>query len=572
MRNFGVERAIEIAEHTASRAAPLRGRLLAGRRRGRLPARALREAYRIAAAAGLGCTVHAGEWAGADSVRGALELPVTRIAHGVRAIEDPALVQELARRQITLEVCPTSNVVLGVFPSFAEHPFPVLREAGIPLTLGSDDPPYFGASVAGEYAIAREHFGLSDDELVGVTRTAIEASFAEPALRDHLLTRWRTRTARRCSCRNWPAPGGPALARSTRRSSAPQSISGDPDRPHPGRRQLCRGRLWQQRQQHDVEQRRRSVDVDRREARGKKIKVGLVTDIGGLNDRSFNAAGQQGPRGREVQARHRGPRADLEVQRRLHAEPEHPGPAEVRPRHRRRVPHGRRHGEGRQEVPRCEVRDHRLVRGGDEEQAQERRGPAVRGAGGRLSRRLPVRAVRQGQQRDHDRQRRRAEDPAGRPLHRGLPGRAKAANPSIKTLNGYSQDFVDQAKCKEIALDQISKGSKVEFQVAGQCGLGVLDAAKEKSLQGIGVDADQAYLGPQVFTRAEEGRRGRLQRDQGRQEDKYRAARTRSSTSSRAASGYGRPTRSPRSTPIRSRPSRTRSPPARSSDIPDKVK
>jgi basic membrane protein A len=84
----------------------------------------------------------------------------------------------------------------------------------------------------------------------------------------------------------------------------------------------------------------------------------------------------------------------------------------------------------------------------------------------------------------------------------GFQAGAKAADPSIKTLNGYSQDFVDQAKCKELALAQIAKGSKVEFQVAGQCGLGVLDAAKEKSLQGIGVDADQAYLGPQVFTSA----------------------------------------------------------------------
>jgi basic membrane protein A and related proteins len=84
----------------------------------------------------------------------------------------------------------------------------------------------------------------------------------------------------------------------------------------------------------------------------------------------------------------------------------------------------------------------------------------------------------------------------------GYQAGAKKADPSIKTLNGYSQDFVDQAKCKEIALDQISKGSKVEFQVAGQCGLGVLDAAKEKNIQGIGVDADQGYLGPQVFTSA----------------------------------------------------------------------
>ena len=79
---------------------------------------------------------------------------------------------------------------------------------------------------------------------------------------------------------------------------------------------------------------------------------------------------------------------------------------------------------------------------------------------------------------------------------------AKDANPGIKVLNAYSQDFVDQAKCKEIALDQISQGSKVVFQVAGQCGLGALDAAKEKGVQGIGVDADQSYLGEHVLTSA----------------------------------------------------------------------
>jgi len=79
---------------------------------------------------------------------------------------------------------------------------------------------------------------------------------------------------------------------------------------------------------------------------------------------------------------------------------------------------------------------------------------------------------------------------------------AKDANPGIKTLNAYSQDFVDQAKCKEIALDQISQGSKVVFQVAGQCGLGALDAAKEKGVQGIGVDADQSYLGEHVLSSA----------------------------------------------------------------------
>ena len=84
----------------------------------------------------------------------------------------------------------------------------------------------------------------------------------------------------------------------------------------------------------------------------------------------------------------------------------------------------------------------------------------------------------------------------------GYQAGAKAANPGITTLNAYSQDFVDQAKCKELALDQISRGAHVIFQVAGQCGLGALSAAKEKNVRGIGVDADQAFLGEHVATSA----------------------------------------------------------------------
>jgi basic membrane protein A len=78
----------------------------------------------------------------------------------------------------------------------------------------------------------------------------------------------------------------------------------------------------------------------------------------------------------------------------------------------------------------------------------------------------------------------------------------KDTNPDIKLLNAYSQDFVDQAKCKEIALDQIAQGSDVVFQVAGQCGLGALDAAGEENVFAIGVDADQSFAGPQVITSA----------------------------------------------------------------------
>jgi basic membrane protein A len=84
----------------------------------------------------------------------------------------------------------------------------------------------------------------------------------------------------------------------------------------------------------------------------------------------------------------------------------------------------------------------------------------------------------------------------------GYQAGAKAAFPGIKTLNGYSQDFSIQAKCKEVALNQIAAGSVVVFQVAGGCGLGALDAAKEKSVWGVGVDADQGYLGTYVLTSA----------------------------------------------------------------------
>jgi basic membrane protein A and related proteins len=84
----------------------------------------------------------------------------------------------------------------------------------------------------------------------------------------------------------------------------------------------------------------------------------------------------------------------------------------------------------------------------------------------------------------------------------GYQAGAKAANPDVETPNGYSQDFADQAKCKEEALNQISQGAVVVFQVAGQCGLGVIDAAKQESKQAIGVDADQGYLGDQVMTSA----------------------------------------------------------------------
>jgi adenosine deaminase len=189
VRNFGVERALRVARYAASDPHPyVVGFSMAGDEAG-FPARDFAEAFAIAADAGLGCTIHAGEWQGADSVRAALELPITRIAHGVRAVEDPELVSELAARGTVLECCPTSNVVLGVYRSYEEHPLPRLRDAGVRITLGSDDPPYFGASVAGEYEVCADRMGFSEADLREVTRTAIEAAFCDEDLRAALRAR-----------------------------------------------------------------------------------------------------------------------------------------------------------------------------------------------------------------------------------------------------------------------------------------------------------------------------------------------------------------------------------------------
>lgn len=189
VRNFGVERALRIARHAAERPHPyVVGFSMAGDEAG-FPAGDFAEAFEIAAGAGLGCTIHAGEWGGPESVRAGLSLPVTRIAHGVRSIEDPELVSELAARGTVLECCPTSNVVLGIYQSYEQHPLRSLREAGVRVTLGSDDPPYFGASVAGEYAVCAERMGFSEDDLREITRTAIDAAFCDEELKSALHDR-----------------------------------------------------------------------------------------------------------------------------------------------------------------------------------------------------------------------------------------------------------------------------------------------------------------------------------------------------------------------------------------------
>jgi adenosine deaminase len=142
------------------------------------------EAFAIAKEAGLLSTPHAGELAGPASVWGALEtLDPDRLQHGVRAIEDPELVKRLADSEIVLDVCPTSNLLLSVYPSLAEHPLPQLLDAGISCSLNGDDPLLFGPVLAHEYELARTEMGLDDHALASVARSSIWGSGAPDALK-----------------------------------------------------------------------------------------------------------------------------------------------------------------------------------------------------------------------------------------------------------------------------------------------------------------------------------------------------------------------------------------------------
>ncbi|MFL2778621.1 MAG: adenosine deaminase [Paracoccus marcusii] len=142
--------------------------------------------FDCAAEAGLGLTCHAGEWGGPDSVRQALDLRCTRIGHGVQAIDDPALVRDLVERGVTLEVCPGSNIALGVYPSWAAHPIARLADAGVRVTVSTDDPPFFHTTMRHEYDRLASTFGWGDTEFRQINQWAADAAFCDASTRDRL--------------------------------------------------------------------------------------------------------------------------------------------------------------------------------------------------------------------------------------------------------------------------------------------------------------------------------------------------------------------------------------------------
>ncbi|WP_438292275.1 adenosine deaminase [Streptomyces sp. HUAS TT7] len=151
-------------------------------------ARDFDRAFAIAREGGLLAAPHGGELSGPASVRDCLDdLHARRVGHGVRAAEDPRLLRRLADKGVTCEVCPASNVALGVYEKPEDVPLRVLYDAGVPLALGADDPLLFGSRLAAQYEIARHHHAFTDEELADLARQSIRGSAAPQDVQGKLL-------------------------------------------------------------------------------------------------------------------------------------------------------------------------------------------------------------------------------------------------------------------------------------------------------------------------------------------------------------------------------------------------
>ncbi|MEP5761672.1 MAG: adenosine deaminase [Litoreibacter sp.] len=147
-------------------------------------------AFDMAREAGLRLTTHAGEWGGAASVRDSLtHLKVERIGHGVHAIQDRDLIEYIAGEGIILEVCPGSNIALGVYPSLDQHPIQKLHDAGVKVTVSTDDPPFFHTDLISEYENLERTFGWDDTFLTSLNMTAAEAAFCDAQTRDTMISK-----------------------------------------------------------------------------------------------------------------------------------------------------------------------------------------------------------------------------------------------------------------------------------------------------------------------------------------------------------------------------------------------
>lgn len=188
IRHFGPDQAKPIARCAAETAGDfITGFGMAGAERVGHPSD-YTWAFDCAREADLRLTTHAGEWGGPASIRDSLDyLKVERIGHGVHAIEDPALIDRLAQEEIVLEVCPGSNISLGVYPRWSDHPIERLRAAGVAVTVSTDDPPFFHTTMGHEYQRLSDTFGWDEAVFAEINRVAARAAFCDAATKEALL-------------------------------------------------------------------------------------------------------------------------------------------------------------------------------------------------------------------------------------------------------------------------------------------------------------------------------------------------------------------------------------------------
>ncbi len=177
VRQFGVEPAMRVAELATERVHDGVIGYGIGGDEARGPAELFTDVFQFARTRGLRLAAHAGETAGPESVWAALRLGAERIGHGIRSIEDPALVKHLRDHDIPLEVCISSNLATGAVASLSDHPLRRLYDAGVPIVLASDDPAMFGTTLTREYEIAVRYFGFTENELRGVARNGFRYAF-----------------------------------------------------------------------------------------------------------------------------------------------------------------------------------------------------------------------------------------------------------------------------------------------------------------------------------------------------------------------------------------------------------
>lgn len=191
VRNLGPAHALEFYRRHLLPRANRRVRAIGiGGGEASMPAGVFADLFLKAGGDGYGLTAHAGEWCGPESVRSAVEdLQVTRIGHGTRAVQDPALLDLLRERRVCLDLCPGSNIRTGSLEPGAPHPFPVFREAGLALSLNSDDPGFFGTSLKGELARAADDWYLSHNDLLDLQLGAVEHSFLLKSQKQDLKNR-----------------------------------------------------------------------------------------------------------------------------------------------------------------------------------------------------------------------------------------------------------------------------------------------------------------------------------------------------------------------------------------------